>query len=737
MDAVKPTLLDIPDNADYSAANTKYDDGGMGPMFDFARSFINTALPGGFPKDFINETMSAMNGEGKGLQLNELISKILKLFAGYVAALVVGILFLIVFPIVGCCFGCCRLCGNCGGKRQQKISSNMDWKRRIFSAILLLLSIFILVGNICTYVSNGRMTVAIDEINNTVKDNLDDIEKYLDLVQEQIETIGVENLNITKKQILDNMDQTTLENKITEYILNELSDGALKTMETNIRTAKEAFDKVTNATEDVHRQFASVQSICSTCQDPTMSAEFAELKTRNQEFANFQSYNVVDKVKAQLKTKIQAKLTSLKNQKTQVQGAFKKIEDKVHHVVEEVKNFKTNADSGMDLESYKKKVSSIATDVKKYDKYRYGVGAGLAAMTTIIVTLQFLGLVFGTIGHSGSASPTDRNCLSNSGGNMLIASVVFIFIFSTLLMLLTTLSFAVGSLLERFICQPLSPPSMELLEVADQYFPTKDIFRADLSSVIRDCKDGKAAYTAFNLSSMFNLTSVDAELKNQELIIDDQMHQALDGIKNIGSVNFNSTAYSSLKEFQDSLKLIKFSEINQKIDEAKGKVPNIQQTGNFLNSMSSLKSGLQDLESVKDKVDGWSTGLTTGLQQATTKLGEAPQMNTLLNKYKKGIIDIAEEYVNTTKDNVENKVGKCTPLWNLYNSILLVSVCQYTIDAFNGFWFSIGWCIFFFVPAVIFAVKLAKHYRRMHYAVGDSKGNKIAPDDTPNGNQVV
>ena len=48
-------------------------------------------------------------------------------------------------------------------------------------------------------------------------------------------------------------------------------------------------------------------------------------------------------------------------------------------------------------------------------------------------------------------------------------------------------------------------------------------------------------------------------------IIDDQMHQALDGIKNIGSVNFKSTADSSLKEFQDSLKLIKFNEINQKV----------------------------------------------------------------------------------------------------------------------------------------------------------------------------
>ncbi|KAJ8316881.1 hypothetical protein KUTeg_004785 [Tegillarca granosa] len=31
----------------------------------------------------------------------------------------------------------------------------------------------------------------------------------------------------------------------------------------------------------------------------------------------------------------------------------------------------------------------------------------------------------------------------------------------------------------------------------------------------------------------------------------------------------------------------------------------------------------------------------------------------------------------------------------------------------NGFWFAIGWCIFFFLPSIIFATKLAKHYKRM------------------------
>ena len=48
------SLHKIPENASYAASDTSYDDGEMGPMFDFARSFINTALPGGFPKVFIN-----------------------------------------------------------------------------------------------------------------------------------------------------------------------------------------------------------------------------------------------------------------------------------------------------------------------------------------------------------------------------------------------------------------------------------------------------------------------------------------------------------------------------------------------------------------------------------------------------------------------------------------------------------------------------------------------------------
>ena len=51
---IETTLEPLPQELNYKAAGTKYDDGGMGPMYNFARSFINSSLPGGFPMEFIN-----------------------------------------------------------------------------------------------------------------------------------------------------------------------------------------------------------------------------------------------------------------------------------------------------------------------------------------------------------------------------------------------------------------------------------------------------------------------------------------------------------------------------------------------------------------------------------------------------------------------------------------------------------------------------------------------------------
>lgn len=57
-DVLDTKLSPLPAEPDYKAAGTEYDDGGMGGLYNFARSFINSSLPGGFPMEFINGTLN-------------------------------------------------------------------------------------------------------------------------------------------------------------------------------------------------------------------------------------------------------------------------------------------------------------------------------------------------------------------------------------------------------------------------------------------------------------------------------------------------------------------------------------------------------------------------------------------------------------------------------------------------------------------------------------------------------
>jgi hypothetical protein len=59
---------------------------------------------------------------------------------------------------------------------------------------------------------------------------------------------------------------------------------------------------------------------------------------------------------------------------------------------------------------------------------------------------------------------------------------------------------------------------------------------------------------------------------------------------------------------------------------------------------------------------------------------------------------------------IQHGIGRCQPL---YNSIQLVttSVCYTFLNPFNGYWFSLGWCLAFCIPTLIIALYLATLYQ--------------------------
>lgn len=62
-------------------------------------------------------------------------------------------------------------------------------------------------------------------------------------------------------------------------------------------------------------------------------------------------------------------------------------------------------------------------------------------------------------------------------------------------------------------------------------------------------------------------------------------------------------------------------------------------------------------------------------------------------------------------------VSSLINMWDIWAKIVYAVWCYVSESLFclilqNAFWFSLGWCLFFFVPCLIFAVKLAGLYRR-------------------------
>ncbi|KAL4231061.1 hypothetical protein ACF0H5_008644 [Mactra antiquata] len=699
---VECELEPLPPDPDYKAADVEYDDGGMGPLFDFARSFINTALPGGFPKDFIEGIIN-----GGPTDIISLAKQLLDMFKGYVAAIVVGLLFILIVPLVGLCFCCCRLCGNCGGDNKQAETDNLHCWRRILSAIVFVLSIFALVGAICTFVSNNRMTTSLDKVGDIVNNNLDDIDTFLDHIIDQVDVIGGTNLNKTQVAINDALDKDKLQNDISAFVVNDLGNGTLDKLDSNLKSVVKAFDDVTANLE-------TVKNAAATCGPPTCFDPSSMLKLDEAAFTTFKNDDTVAKVKKEISKSVQLP-TNMITLQAEANKAFDDIKHQVEDIRTKMNDFKTNADDGINIQSYKDSAQTYVDDAKKYDNYRHIAGAVLGSMITLIVVLQFLGLTFGFVGQGFKTSPEHRGCISNTGGNMLIASVAFIFIFSWLLMLLTTLSFAVGAILERFVCQPLSPPDFELIQVAESQMNVSATLGAPLGTILRDCKNNKPAYEAFRLESTLNFTEIEKEMDHQQQEIATQMETALSSLNNLNTGNSVTEAGNSLDHLKTILDGIDFNGFDTKL----ALVP--QNPKDYYEAIHKLSASLNHLKQLSSKIPTWKSGFLSDLKTVQTNI--TAKTGDVVNKFQAKIVDIGWEYLNTTKRQVRHELGKCSPLWNLYDSVMLVSFCSYIVDAFNGFWFSIGWCLFFFVPSIVFSVKLAKYYRYV---------NKVCPsDDVP------
>nr|XP_038034504.1 prominin-1 isoform X11 [Anas platyrhynchos] len=645
--------------------------------------------------------------------------------------------------------------------------------------------------------------------------------------QKQIDYL-VSQYNTTKDKALSDLNNVgpLLGSRVQEQLGKEVRpalDAAL-TMAGAIRETKEALENVSvsvevlqEGTERLHANLTDVKmhlsntlndSACSAAQAASTCNIIRNSLNQLNINANFSGLPGVSSQLAKVNDVLKIDLSSL------VQKGYAAFNDTPDLVVNQTKNIlsavpyiKNVLESiGSNISSFTKTlpVQKILADltiyltqseayvqdyfplVEQYDFYRWLGCLILCCMVVLIVVFYYLGLLCGTCGYDKHASPTTRGCISNTGGNFLMAGVGFSFLFSWVLMIVVVLTFVTGGNVEKLVCEPFEDKT--LFKVLDTPYLLNQQWKNYLSGMLfknpninltfekvySDCKENKGIYTSLHLEHLFNINEFlnismyteDVALRIEHIQINLSKIILLDEIGKENLLNFSSSGIDGinfgayLTEINKSVTkvdLLSFAnDLEARADQLpkgalenalKGHANNIRMIHNqqvvpleqamkYVKARSTLNQSIRLLKRTSSELMVKVKNVISAVNAAQLLINNNASLVIVqeTKKYMDTIVGYFEQYIDWVKESIAMEVAACKPIANVIDTAVDIFLCSYVTDSVNTFWFGLGGSSIFLIPAIIFAVKLSKYYRRMDTEDVYDDVETIPMKNTENGN---
>nr|CAD7573327.1 unnamed protein product [Timema californicum] len=345
------------------------------------------------------ELETALNSQSQSELLDALSTHwkpILSHYAGVVGVTAVGLLFAVLLPLVGLFVCCCRCAGRCGA-RSQPFEKKRDPCWRITLGIFLsAITIVILFGVVCAFVTNQYMEDGIKQLPSRLRTGLSDTDLYLDNTNKEFT-----NLLVTNYEELQSTLITVLNNagKTVQAQLKEASNATILTNLTNlVDTLNIIKDDMSNIsyyvatlqsnTAELNSTLGGVKSelerILAQCQVLSDCRQLLD-KAKNLSAANF------DEVSRQIGTlntwgtgqrlpSINNSLVivndlfsnengpglvdSIKNSQTDFEDLQKQVQEHIDDKIPEIKN--TMSQAGNSIKVIADKISSVLNTTRTY-----------------------------------------------------------------------------------------------------------------------------------------------------------------------------------------------------------------------------------------------------------------------------------------------------------------------------------------------------------------------------------
>ncbi|XP_015141230.1 prominin-1 isoform X4 [Gallus gallus] len=827
---VQPIYKPPPGTLDFGFVPAKtYDTGAyhepgpIGILFKVVHAFLYLVQPNPFPQDLIRKLAQQKFGNTQGdYQKPENVVLTLQAIyyeIGFIVSAALGLLFILLLPLVGLCFCMCRCCDNCGGEMHQRQKKNADCQRSCFATFLFVASLIISVGVLCAYAANQHLTSQVRGAKKLVNSNFKDLKVFLNDTPAQIDYL-VSQYNTTKDKALSDLNNVgpLLGSRVQEQLGKEVRpalDAAL-TMAGAIRETKEALENVSvsvevlqEGTERLHANLTDVKmhlsntlndSACAAAQAASTCNIIRNSLNQLNINANFSGLPGVSSQLAKVNDVLKIDLSSLVqkgyaafndtpdlvvNQTKNILSAVPYIKNVLESIGSNISNFtktlpvqKIIADLTIYLTQSEAYVQDYFPVVEQYDFYRWLGCLILCCMVVLIVIFYYLGLLCGTCGYDKHASPTTRGCISNTGGNFLMAGVGFSFLFSWVLMIVVVLTFVTGGNIEKLVCEPFEDKT--LFKVLDTPYLLNQHWKNYLSGILfknpninltfekvySDCKENKGIYTSLHLEHLFNINEFlnismyteDVALRIEHIQINLSKIILLDEIGKENLLNFSSSGIEGinfgayLTEINKSVTkvdLLSFAnDLEARADQLpkgalenalKGHANNIrmihsqqvvplEQAMKYVKARSTLNQSIRLLKRTSSELMVKVKNVISAVNAAQLLINNNASLVIVqeTKKYMDTIVGYFEQYIEWVKESIAMEVAACKPIANVIDTAVDIFLCSYVTDSVNTFWFGLGGSSIFLIPAIIFAVKLSKYYRRMD--------TEDVYDDMENGN---
>ncbi|NWT69573.1 PRM1A protein, partial [Prunella himalayana] len=760
-----------------------HEPGAIGILFKIVHAFLYLVQPNTFPQ---------------GKQINNFCLKyrfVIDVVAiyyeiGFIVSAALGLLFILLLPLVGLCFCMCRCCDNCGGEMHQRQKKNADCQRSCFATFLFVASLIIrqVVGVLCAYAANQHLTNQVRGAKKLVNSNFKDLKIFLNDTPAQIDYL-VNQYNTTKDKALSDLNSKLLSNKM--FFLKFHIFAAIRETKEALENVSVSVEVLQEGTERLHANLTDVKmhlsntlndSACNAAQAASTCNIIRNSLAQLNINANFSGLPGVSSQLAKINDVLKIDLSSLV-QKVYSQYRHSNFCHNIKSVLESIGSNITTftralpvqkilADLMVHLTQSEAYVQDYFPLVEQYDFYRWLGCLILCCMLVLILVFYYLGLLCGTCGYDKHASPTTRGCISNTGGNFLMAGVGFSFLFSWVLMIVVVLTFVTGGNVEKLVCEPFEDKN--LFKVLDTPYLLNKHWKNYLAGIIfknpnvnltfekvySDCKENKGIYTSLHLEHLFNINELlnismyteDVTLKIEHIQINLSKIILLDEIGKENLLNFSSSGIDGidfsayLTEINKSVTkvdLLSFAnDLEARADQLpkgalenalKGHANNIrmihnQQVVPLEQAMSTLNQSIRLLKRTSSelmvKVKNVISAVNAAQDLINNNASQVIVQET--KKYMDTIIGYFEQYTEWVKESISMEVAACKPIANVIDTAVDIFLCSYIADSVNTFWFGLGGSSMFLIPAIIFAVKLSKYYRRMD--------TEDVYDDTENGN---